>query len=369
MNVQIKLITTQEEFHALEPEWNPLLQDSRANNIFLTWEWISTWLEFFGDGCQLWILQAYDPTSNRTIGLAPLNLHSFSLAAKLPSHIELSFIGANTTAPDHLDLIIRKGYEDQVVPLLMDYINSHSSWDILRLDGLDSNSPIIPYLKQRAWGKYTHEEESAIIHLPETYETFRSQLNKKLRKNVERYIRNMETDHAGKIQRRQITEERELIPALQTVIQLSGQVKESQGKTYSLKETTMMEFHKKIALRFHQKKWVRLYQIKVGDETIAASYCFNYNNTVSYYQSGYSLDWRQYGPGQQIRFYSITESIKDGFKIFDFLRGEHSYKKEWSGESKADLYFKIGFSLKGKILISIYALARSLRDAVRKEKG
>ena len=178
----------------------------------------------------------------------------------------------------------------------------------------------------------------------------------------------METDHAEKTQRGQITQKNEIIPALQKVIQLSGQVKESQGKTYSLKETAMLEFHKKVALKFHEKKWVRLYQIKVADETVAASYCFSYNNTVSYYQSGYSLNWKQYGPGQQIRFYSITESIKDGVKVFDFLRGEHSYKKEWSGESKADLYFKIGFSLKGKILVAIYALARSLLNIARKEK-
>jgi CelD/BcsL family acetyltransferase involved in cellulose biosynthesis len=367
LNIQVKLITTQEEFRALEGEWNPLLQDSKANNIFLTWEWIFTWWEVFGDGYQLWVLQAFDTASNLILGLAPLYLHSATLRAKLPRHTELSFIGTNKVSPDHLDFIMRNSYEEQIASAFMAYINSHINWDILRLDGLNSNSPIIPYLASRVKVKHSHKEESVILLLPESYEELRAQLNKKLRKNVERYTRNLEMDQAGKIQRRRVIEEHELVPALNTVIQLSGQVKESQEKTYALKKTDILEFHKRIVLKFHQNKWVRLYQIKVGDEPIAASYCFTYNGTVSYYQSGYSLNWKQYGPGQQIRFYSIAESIRDGMKVFDFLRGEHSYKKEWSSKSKTDLYFKIGFNLKGKILVTLDALARTLRDTPKSQ--
>ena len=29
-------------------EWNNILKKSNNNNIFLTWEWLSTWFKYFG---------------------------------------------------------------------------------------------------------------------------------------------------------------------------------------------------------------------------------------------------------------------------------------------------------------------------------
>ena len=39
-----------EGFWALKPEWNDLLRRSYYDNLFLTWEWQSTWWKHLGEG-------------------------------------------------------------------------------------------------------------------------------------------------------------------------------------------------------------------------------------------------------------------------------------------------------------------------------
>ena len=54
MNVSV--LRTRAELEALGPEWNHVLQASRANTIFLTWEYISAWLDTVGSDIDLNVL-------------------------------------------------------------------------------------------------------------------------------------------------------------------------------------------------------------------------------------------------------------------------------------------------------------------------
>ena len=43
--VLTEVVTTREELEAVADHWDDLLVESQADSIFLTWEWVSTWLE------------------------------------------------------------------------------------------------------------------------------------------------------------------------------------------------------------------------------------------------------------------------------------------------------------------------------------
>jgi CelD/BcsL family acetyltransferase involved in cellulose biosynthesis len=356
--VQLNLITSEEGFRSLESEWNSLLQTSRANNIFLTWEWISTWWDWFGHGRQLWILIARNLTGD-LVGLAPLNLHKSSLLPRLPIlHNELSFLGANAAAPDHLDFIIQKGYEDLVALTFVDYMDRHSNWDILRLDGLISDSPLMPYMKTliNSWGNHFSQKKSAIARLPKSWDTFLPSLSKNLRKNIGRYSERLEKDYPGKVKFIQIDDEKKLRSAYLTLITLAKKVKELHGEKYSLDDQALQRFLEDVVILFHKRKWLRLYILNIDGENIAASICYHYNNVVSVYQSGYALSWKNYSPGHLIRAHCIKQAIIEKAVECDFLRGEHIYKNEWATGTKTNLYLKQGYSLLGKSLVTLYGL-------------
>ena len=41
----IELIRNKTQLACLEHDWNELLNDSEADTIFLTWQWIASWIE------------------------------------------------------------------------------------------------------------------------------------------------------------------------------------------------------------------------------------------------------------------------------------------------------------------------------------
>ncbi len=103
-DVILNLLTRKSEVLSLAPEWNKLLDNSDQNHVFLTWEWVSTWLSCFADTCSLQIVTARAGNGGSLLGVAPLAIyvHRVSRVIKLR---ELSFVGSEL-APDHMDFLI-----------------------------------------------------------------------------------------------------------------------------------------------------------------------------------------------------------------------------------------------------------------------
>jgi len=67
--VALRVLTTQAEFAALRADWAALLTRTPTANVFLTFEWLSTWCRYYGAGAQLRLLAAYEGNELR----APLH--------------------------------------------------------------------------------------------------------------------------------------------------------------------------------------------------------------------------------------------------------------------------------------------------------
>jgi hypothetical protein len=67
------LIDTPERFRALESEYVALLQRSSANSVFLTWEWLSTWMDVFGSNAKPFVILVRDE-ADRLLAAAPLKI-------------------------------------------------------------------------------------------------------------------------------------------------------------------------------------------------------------------------------------------------------------------------------------------------------
>ena len=78
----------------LEPVWNTLLADSGTDTIFLSFEWITAWLEWIGRDVEPWVLVAKD-ASGEVVGIAPLMVRAR----------RVEFIGAPNS--DYSDFIVR----------------------------------------------------------------------------------------------------------------------------------------------------------------------------------------------------------------------------------------------------------------------
>src|SRR5690606_29385498 len=113
--------STPNGFAALQAEWNALLQRSRFNTLFLTYEWQTTWWEYLGEG-ELWILAMRSNETDELVGIVPLYLivnHDGPWAGKPKFNV----VGCIEVS-DYLDIIAAQGWESAVYGALRDWLCS-----------------------------------------------------------------------------------------------------------------------------------------------------------------------------------------------------------------------------------------------------
>ena len=62
----------------------------------------------------------------------------------------VGFLGATDVCSEYLGLIIRRGYEERIVPAFMQFLFDHwgDSWDVLRWTAILANSPQITLIDE-----------------------------------------------------------------------------------------------------------------------------------------------------------------------------------------------------------------------------
>jgi CelD/BcsL family acetyltransferase involved in cellulose biosynthesis len=370
-DIRIDLIRTDEALLSLESDWRALSGCCNTNNVFLTWEWISGWWRHFSKDATLWIMASRLSRSDELVGVAPLVMRGLRFTPSW-AYRELRFMGSGVAAADHLDFMIHEKHKEAVASAFASYLwETQDQWDILRLDSLVPHSSVASKLRERFGDRssYSHTIPSPFIRLPTDWGTYLKGLGKNMRYNIGRYDRYLQKLETGKAVYRTITDEESLEPALKSLFRLHQQSQTNKGHAGAFDTQRMREFHREIARTFLERGWLRLYVLSIGEEDIAALYCFHFEDTVTFYQSGFDLNWKNYGPGRQIMAHAIAKSIADGAREFDFLRGDEAYKSSWTSDSRDDVYLKISSGILGRAAVRTYAAARCARQMYKQSTG
>ncbi|MFX0197630.1 MAG: GNAT family N-acetyltransferase, partial [Candidatus Hodarchaeota archaeon] len=192
----VQRISDLDEFNRLEPEWNSLLQKSKSNSVFLTWEWVSTWWQFFGSESELFVLCVVDE-HGRIDGIVPLKRQRRRIGGLRLNCLE--FIGSGLeTVPDYLDFILDPGCEEQASRLILEYLSRNkNSWDIIIFSDMREDSFCFRGFNHAVLSKtssYEKEDICPYIELPKTWDLYLEALSKKSRYNVRKKRRNLDQD-------------------------------------------------------------------------------------------------------------------------------------------------------------------------------
>ena len=358
--MNLTLLSDEAQFLALAPEWNELLQESAANNIFLTWEWLSAWLRWFGAEYQPWVVTARQ-ADGRLLGVAPLAVRRRVQSGLLP-YRELVFLGSNQAAPDHLDFIARRETADMVAPALAQYVwDNRAEWDMLRLESAAKDGAAATYLPLCAPPRWQQVSEMVcpFTPLPASWADFRQQLGKNLRYNIGRDDRRLA--RLGEMRYTQAADLAELPEALAALRRLHLVSRRGEAAAAAFWHERMVGFQQEIAARFLENGWLRFYRLQLDGRDIALTYNFYYGNKLSYYMTGYDRAWSRYGPGRQVMAGTIRCAIAEGAREIDFLRGEEAYKFAWTARRRVTLRLEMAAGRRGRLLMQ----ARRLKGAMR----
>lgn len=365
--MSIKAVTRLDEFSALENEWKALLRNSNCNNVFLTWEWLSAWWDCFSTGRELCVLTARSIHDGQLLGLAPLNLQR-RVYRNLFSCRELSFMENQLAAPDHLDIISGAGCEEDVAKAFVNYIfENRSMWDVIRLDNSASGSLFLRLLLEgKPPGSLIEYEPCPYIPLADTWEDYLSSLSKNARHNILRYGNRLNKEYPDQTGYRKVENRDDLVKMTEIFFSLHLDRKSQQKEGSTLNNQQLSVFIQKIVDNFHENGWLHFYILTVRQEPIAAILCFFYKGVFSFYQHGHHPSWAAFSPGRQIIAYSIQQAILSGACECDFLRGDESYKYNWTKKTRNDIYFSMPTSHWGQLLCRMKKISQRIRRNYQK---
>lgn len=323
-------------FEDLKDKWNDTLTRSRDNDIFLTWQWLSTWWKHFGEGRKLRILLVKD--ENRILAIAPLMRSKYTFLY-LGSLTKIEFIGSPQSDYNHFILTER---EMECVRLLLDYLNAHTDWDYLELRDISENTVSANLLRKTpAKEPFQYQSEERVLdlcpymNLPDSIEMFMKRLRGDMRRNLRRRMRRLSEKYQVRVKTH--SDFNSLKNAMHTFFELHQKRWRTKGVPGVFAHETVRNFHVDVAKSFAEKGWLNLYFLTADDEPVAVIYSFDYEQKKYEYLTGFDPEYSRYGVANLLRMHVIEECIQKGLREYDLMRGDEPYKRNWGTDSKKNL--------------------------------
>jgi len=277
--------------------------------------WLRVWWQAFGTASELYLRSVRE--GKGVIGIAPLQIKD-GVAC---------FIGSPDVC-DYMDFVVAPGKERAFFTALLDNLQ-HEGIKELYLESLKPDSAVmtslIPLAKSRGYEvACTQQDVSLDLELPPTWEEYLNTLTPKQRRETGRRFRRL--DEMGDTTFRTVeTAEPE---AMNTFFKL---LRQSRPDKAAFMTARMESFFRALADSMAEAKMLRLGMMEVSTLPVAAVLCFDYNETVYLYNSGYDPQHGFLSVGLLSKVLSIKDSIARGKKRYDFLKGAEEYKYRLKG--------------------------------------
>lgn len=353
-----------EKFFSSRNEWNELLKRSKSDQLFLSWEWQSSWWKIFSDSesmeLRLYVATADDGT---LLGIAPLYLTTVAtknfLKTKRLQFIGNCWRGRSTMLTELLDFIADETLESDVIRALYTHISSLKSWDEFVIPFLDTQSETYQLL---------HNENllaDCYLRHAEKYNSYYL----KLLGEFQDYTKNL-----GKNTRLKFINRRKLFDSLGDISferMLANDIGEKFNLLNSLHGTRWnkpifegkrLEFNTTVARLLAERDCLNFSVLSLNNQPVSIQYNFiidkhNYNIQAGFDESFHkkiSLGYLHFG-------YEIEASFNQQCTTYDFLAGEGKntqYKERLTNDYLQMVDLQIVRKPALKILYKFYDLIR-----------
>jgi CelD/BcsL family acetyltransferase involved in cellulose biosynthesis len=302
-------------FDSLTSSWNDLQHHLNWSSVFVLPQWLKVWWQEFGGGSKLYLFDVKQ--DKNIIGIAPLMVKEGNA----------SFIGSADVC-DYMDFIVAPGKELPFFTAVLDKLKKDGINE-LALESLRHDSTVLTSLVNLAKTEgyqvtLTQENVSLDLDLPSTWDDYLKTLSPKQRRETGRRFRRL--DEEGDINYRVVENaEPEVLDIFFKLL------RESREDKAAFMTPQMESFFRALAQTIAEARMLRLSVLEISAKPVAAVMCFDYNDKVYLYNSGYDPEYGYLSAGLLSKFLSIRDSIERGRKAYDFLKGPEEYKYRLRG--------------------------------------
>ncbi len=237
---------------------------------------------------------------------------------------------------DYLDLIAPAGLEEEVWQALLQHrAGEAAEWDLHAIRATSPTREIVPRLGAGAGlgVEVETEDRCPVLELPASWDAYLEGLSGKDRHELRRKMRKLERELPGTSVRSHAAFEG-WDAALAEFLRLHRLSKV--GKARFMDER-MEAFFQDATRALAAAGWARLWFLDWNGVGVASFLCLEYAGSVGLYNSGFDPAHAKLAPGIVLLAHVIRDAIERGVLVFDFLRGEESYKYAF-GPKPHDLF-------------------------------
>lgn len=363
----VSIVRDDFEFEALREEWSELLAHSGNHSMFLTWRWLHTWWTHHRGDRQLHIILVR--RGGLLIGVAPLAQRPPRRLRLVPFRV-LEFLGAGNVGSDYLDVIVRSGYEPDVLPVLADALSGLGiALEAAQVDAERSHLPeLATLLVERGWWSNCKTTLMCpYVRLPGTFDEYLQSLGASHRYNFRRRLRQLKKRFSVRFEApRDASEARKF---LEILMWLHVKRWRDRGGSNALNTEQLKNFHRELLYGLWQSRQIRLYVLMLDSRPAAAIYGFVYNKCFYFYQSGFDDVYARFSVGLVALGLAIEKAIDEGATHFDMLRGDESYKFLWTSSTRELVRFDLFPSRLGATTFFLSSAVKSLVNRLRMRRS
>jgi CelD/BcsL family acetyltransferase involved in cellulose biosynthesis len=326
-NFRIETVTTDDAFAALQPAWNELVDRTTVDSVFLRHEWFAAAWAWRRHDAKLRILVARD--GDAIIAILPL------IAARTR---DTRRVCALLTVPDtqRCDLIVAPEAVESASYALAKCIASQRDWDVLILDYLTPDGPILGHLAAQLTrlGVRTIVEErgrNPCIPLAGTWSAYWTSRSRSLKKACNLATNRLEKAGAVRIEHAGPGEmtDPQFDRATGAAIDISRRSwKQETGN--SLDHEAPGDFIRSLSDAARRQGWLSVWLAYLDERPVAMEYQLVYRGMVHALRADFDADLERTSPGSYLFRHLLERMFGSGNSLYLMGPGENAYKTRWA---------------------------------------
>jgi hypothetical protein len=264
----------------------------------------------------------------------------------------IRLLGSGEVCSDYLSLLCQEGMEDWVAQAVADYLTDLGAapsgeserWDLLELEAVDPQdraiNRLLEHLAQR--GNTVHFRAGPNcwrIELPHTWDEYLAVLSKGHRRQVRRLERRLL--HSGRAVLHTVHRADQLPEAIDLLIELHRRRRRTRGGPGCFASRRFTAFHREVIPQLLSQRRLQLHWLELDGKPAAAEYHLSADEVIYAYQSGIDPDVMDCQPGRLITLATLRRAIEQGYRAFDFLRGDEPYKAHFRAQPRPSLAVRV----------------------------
>jgi CelD/BcsL family acetyltransferase involved in cellulose biosynthesis len=351
--------TSDESFWKMRQGWQNLALVGSPPNIFRTFEFCWTWWKHIGSRDPAYSLSIIAVQQRNTIvAIAPLVLRTGKRKGLTQRRLE--FLGGEEWS-DYHDFLLGQDAEQNLHAILSFLAREKKNWDVLQVENLWAEGQLARSLQTAApeVGIHWHQFRADICYflpIDSDFKTWLSRRSPSSRKTFNTKLNRLRTLEQEGLKTTVTQAPHDLPHLAKRMADLEAQKSE---RGFNLVIGRAESFFDELFQTLGPPGWIYVATAERDGCLIAYQLGFCCGDRLWDYAMAHHPDYAYYSPGLLLISQILQYGFENGFREYDFLRGDEAYKRRWteSFRENTSLLFR-SFTLTSRLFFRYHSQAR-----------